>query len=399
LTVKGGFNFGSGYDPSLLDQLPGEVKVYRARSIEPPYRAVVGMTGGDPQPRPPIAKRILRILRAALLIPDDKIGWIPFALRQGRRILESQKVDLIHALSPPPSSLLVAAILAGRRRLPLVVDFRDPWTHFTLHHWMRFAARRRIEGAMERAVLRRASLILSATHPRTEMLRDSYPSIPSARFETLTNGFDLQDFGPPTPPPRNDPFTLVYTGSIYYFRNPGGFLQALEKTLTTYPDMRDKVQVIFAGLSGPDLSRRIGEHGLEQIVKILGIVPYQQSIELQKEADLLLLFLGDSPMAPSWYPAKVFEYLATGRSILALAPEGITADLVREAGTGVVVSPEDVPAIGEAIRDLFLRWREGTLPSLKDPDFPARFERRALTARLVEMYGQVLASPTDSSAS
>jgi len=390
LTVKGGFNFGSGNDPSLLDQLSPEVKIHRARTIEPPYRAFMGMAGGDPRSRTPVGKRIIRALRAALLIPDDKIGWIPFALREGRRILANQNVDLIHALSPPPSTLLVASNLAKRSGLPLVVDFRDPWTQFTLHHWMRFAARRKIEVAMERAVLRRSSLIMSATQPRTEMLRESYPQIPPDRFDTLTNGFDLEDFGPPPPPSRNDLFTLVYTGSIYYLRNPVSFLQALREALRTHPEMSDKLNVVFAGLAGPDLPRRIREFGLEGIVTIRGIVPYRRSIELQKSADVLLLFLGDSPMASSWYPAKVFEYLATGRAILALAPEGITADLVKEAGTGMVVGPEEVPAIVRAIVDLFLKWKEGRLPALHDPGFPARFERKALTARLAGMYERIL---------
>jgi glycosyltransferase involved in cell wall biosynthesis len=301
-------------------------------------------------------------------------------------------VDIIHALSPPPSSLLVASSLAKRSGLPLVADFRDPWTQFSLHHWMRFAARRKMEIAMERAVLRRSSLVLSATPPRTEMLRESYPGLPQDRFETLTNGFDLEDFGPPAPPPANDRFTLVYTGSIYYYRNPVVFLQAVREALNGHPEMRGRLQVLFAGLAGPDLSGRIRDLGLEEVVTLRGIVPYRRSIELQKSADVLLLFLGDSPMAPSWYPAKVFEYIATGRPILALAPEGITADLVREAGTGIVVGPDDAGGIASAFADLFSRWKQRRLPTLRDPAFPARFERRALTLRLAGMYERILGS-------
>jgi glycosyltransferase involved in cell wall biosynthesis len=183
---------------------------------------------------------------------------------------------------------------------------------------------------------------------------------------------------------------MVYTGSLYYRRDPAYFLQALSHLVTTHPQMKEKLQVVFAGLAGPDLPRRIRDLGLERLVTLRGIVTYRDSIELQKSADVLLLFLGESSMAPSWYPAKVFEYLATGRPILTLAPEGITADLVREAGTGIVVAPGDAGAIGAAIEDLFQRWQEGRLPTLEDPDFPARFDRKVLAGRLAGFYQRVL---------
>ena len=60
--------------------------------------------------------------------------------------------------------------------------------------------------------------------------------------------------------------------------------------------------------------------------------------------------------------AKVFEYLAAGRPILAVVPpDGQAAELVRETGAGVVVAPGDVEGIAAALRDLEARWRAGTL--------------------------------------
>jgi glycosyltransferase involved in cell wall biosynthesis len=394
LTVRRGLGWSSGTDLTLVEQLPPETRIVRTCSIEPPYRVVSGLAGGDPRQVPSFRKRLLRALRTVLLIPDDKIGWLPFALLRGWRILRHERVDLIFATSPPPTALLVATLLSRWTCCPLVVDFRDPWTQFALHRWLRNLLRRRIEEAMEHAVVRQASRIITVTSPRTKAMAEKYPHIPASRWFTLTNGFDLDDFGLPVSPPHNDRFTIVYTGSFYYHRQPDGFLKALQQAFRTRPDMRSQVRVFIAGGACPGLAEQISAQELDDVIILQGLVPYVESISLQKTADLLLLFIGASPMASTWYPAKLFEYIATGRPILAIVPEGIAADLVREAGTGMVVHPENVGAICQALLDLHVRWREDRLPTLRDPALPMRFERRHLTERLAALFNTVLAEST-----
>ena len=378
-------------DVALLEQLPPQGRVVRTSSLEPPRRLVTGLARGGLTWPSSLSKRFLRGLRTAILIPDDKIGWLPFALREGRGVIRREKVDLVLSTSPPATAHLVAALLSRWGQCPLVVDFRDPWTQHTLHHWLRNPLRRRIEEALEHAVLRRAAGVITVTPPRTAALAEKYPDIPRRRFVTLVNGFDLADFDLPTPPPHNDRFTMVYTGSFYYRRQPDAFLDALQEVFRKRPDMRAQLRVVIAGDTDLHLRERVTARGLEDVVILRGLVPYRESIALQKGADLLLLFIGASPMASTWYPAKLFEYIATGRPILALTPEGIAADLVREANTGVVVHPENVEAIRWALLDLYIRWQEGRLPVLRDPAFPMRFERRRLTERLVALFNAVLA--------
>ena len=52
-------------------------------------------------------------------------------------------------------------------------------------------------------------------------------------------------------------------------------------------------------------------------------------------------------------PGKLYEYLAAGRPILALAePDGDTAALVNRSGAGMAVSPEDATGIRRALDQL-----------------------------------------------
>jgi glycosyltransferase involved in cell wall biosynthesis len=84
---------------------------------------------------------------------------------------------------------------------------------------------------------------------------------------------------------------------------------------------------------------------------------------------------------------KVFEYLAAERPILAtVPPDGAAADLIRETGAGVVVPPDDVPAIRGALETLHSRWRAGELNGTTlDAETRRRLSREARVEELVEL--------------
>jgi glycosyltransferase involved in cell wall biosynthesis len=84
---------------------------------------------------------------------------------------------------------------------------------------------------------------------------------------------------------------------------------------------------------------------------------------------------------------KVFEYLASGRPILAAVPaDGAAADLIRETGAGVVAAPDDVEALKEALHGLHARFAGGGLPAVElPPETRHRLSRRARAEELAEL--------------
>ena len=69
---------------------------------------------------------------------------------------------------------------------------------------------------------------------------------------------------------------------------------------------------------------------------------------LQREADFLLL-LSTGPHRQV-VTAKLSEYLLAGRPILGVLSENEAARIIRETRTGVVVGPDDVDGLREALR-------------------------------------------------
>ena len=364
-------------DPTLLEEVPKEVKVIAAASAEQQLLRAAS--------RP---ARLLGVKPEWFFVPGAQIGWLPFAVRAGEAIIREEDIDVIFATAPVPTSLLIGHVLKRRTRKPLVLDFRDPWTQnvFTNNYPTRL--HRKLEERMERAVLRSADHVVTTTDEMTRGLIDKYPFLRD-RCATIRNGFDSSDFRELTRTASSERFTITYAGSLYGLRTARHFLLALRNLMGKHRDLRNQIRVVFVGHQNWRTGRAVQEVGLEDVVEMNGFVPHRESLQLMLNADVLLLVMGQrealgNGMGPMMIPGKTFEYLATRRPILALAPAGAVSDLIKETGSGLVVPPEDVSAIEGAVLDLFARWQAGTL-SVAPYDVSV-FERRALTGRLAAVF-------------
>ena len=106
-------------DNSLLDGFPDNIKVVRSGIFEP--TAIIkrnkninkGVTNTlFLNRKSTFTDRITKWVRLNLFIPDAKIGWYPYAVAAGKRIINTEKPDLIFSTSPPPTTNLIANKLA-----------------------------------------------------------------------------------------------------------------------------------------------------------------------------------------------------------------------------------------------------------------------------------------------
>jgi len=84
---------------------------------------------------------------------------------------------------------------------------------------------------------------------------------------------------------------------------------------------------------------------------------------------------------------KVFEYLAAERPILAVVPpDGAAAELIRHAGAGVVVAPDDIDGIERELVAMRDRWRAGELDgSPLSDEWRKRLDRRTRVQELADL--------------
>ena len=200
----------------------------------------------------------------------------------------------------------------------------------------------------------------------------------------VENGCDFDDFEGLEYRP-GERFRITHTGSFFGRRSPQAFLEALERT-------DGDVVARFVGGLPPRERHWVESNGLRDRVEVHGFLPRAEALALQRDSEANLLLVPEAEgRGRAVLTAKVFEYLAAERPILAVVPpDGHAAELVREAGAGVVVPPDDVSAIATALAELERRWREGTLDgSPLSPELRARLDRRAGAERLAEILREV----------
>jgi glycosyltransferase involved in cell wall biosynthesis len=280
-------------------------------------------------------------LRSRLLVPDPfVVSWMPFAAAAARRVLEERTIDCL-ITSSPPDSIHLAALRLGRRRPPWIAELRDGWTFEPLRPPFPTAPQRRLDARLERAVAERADGLVAATGPIGEDLERRF----GRPVTTVRNGWDpaLESEISTAEAPALEPdrVNLVYTGSLGGIRghDDRGLLAALREIVVEDAELAGRIRVVIAGPLTDRERADLGGPDLAPVVRILGELPRPQALRLQREADALLLITSSERSIAT---GKLYEYLASGRPILALAGENEAARIVEETGTGTVVAPDDV---------------------------------------------------------
>jgi len=339
-------------DPMLCREVPASVRVERTASVEPrvPLLALrrLGLAG--------LAARV----EPWFYLPDDQRGWVPFAARRGAQVLRETKHDAVLSTSGPYSAHLVALRLHRRFGLPWVADFRDEWT---TNPYIRYPTtwHQRLNERLERQVLREADRVVCVSKPWLSNLAALVPEEPESKFVELANGYDRDHHTDPGPLP--DRFRVVYAGAFYGPRSPAIFLQALENVVAAGGIPREDLDVVFVGHTSSD-------HGLDRWshcnLRVIPQQPFAAAIEHLRQGAVLLLVIPPEG-GPGNHTGKLFNYLATGRPILALAPEpNVAAELIRDSRSGVVAASDDPRDVARALISLYADWKAGR--SLPDQD-------------------------------
>jgi glycosyltransferase involved in cell wall biosynthesis len=325
--------------------------------------------------------------------PDHYIGWLPFAYLAARRLLSQEAVDVIYTVSAPYTAHLVGWLLKKTTGKPWIADFRDEWTQNPTIRPM-FSWQRKANRWLEQQSFDNADSIIIATESYKELMSSLAGPNLREKFTTITNSFDAEDFKPLDALPKGDKFKVVYCGSFYDMQQPAYFLAAMRSLVEEGLLPLDKISLTFAGYTRYNTREMFKDSLLFPAIRYMGIVSHKEAIQQMKEADVLLLIVG-SLRGKENIPAKTFEYIATGKPILALVPpDGEAARVIRETRTGIVVAPEDVNAIKTASLDLYTCWRSAKLRIESNWEQINRYEAREVTRQLsIVLDGLMLDQP------
>ncbi|WP_235184118.1 glycosyltransferase family 4 protein [Hymenobacter sp. IS2118] len=377
-------------DESLLAEVPAGVRVIRTNTSEPfeSYKKLTGRAvpygGFANEGKPGFMQKVLRFVRGNLFIPDPRRGWNRHALAAVEELLAAgETFDAVLTSSPPHSTQLIGLELKKRFGLRWLADMRDPWTDIyyykDLHHTPLAAW---LDARYEQQVLTQADAVL-VTSPETKRLfLAKLPTLPTAKFHVLPNGYDESDFQEQSAPPA-DCLRITHTGTITELYHIGHLLEALAACAARHPEV--PLRLRFVGQVSAGLREQVEKAGLLEMTEFLPFVPHDESIRHLLSASALLMAIPDVPRNFGILPGKVFEYLAANKPILCVGPAGSDADnLLQECAAGQALPYDDFALMLETLEGLFAQWRIN--PNL---DLPAishkRYSRVELTGKLAEI--------------
>jgi glycosyltransferase involved in cell wall biosynthesis len=383
-------------DPALMERI-ADVDVARVDGRMPPDRS--GMSA-----------RLARWLEQ----PSPWVNWWVKSARETARSLDGP-FDLILANLIPYETAFAAAKLSRELRIPWVADLEDPWALDE----MRVAPTRlnyRIDRTRMRFGLETATGIIMNCREAANRLRTEMPDLGRV-VAGIPHGFTAEDFDG-RPAHRDDlAFRIVHTGSLHtqlgidhrrsarmrrllggtsvdvdiLTRSHVNVIAAIDRLLESEPRIAGRIELHLAGHL-TDADRAV--IGDRPYVRTYGQLSHGDTIALARSADLLFLPMHDMPEGrpAGLVPCKTYEYLATGRPILAAVPDGDARDLLSRFRRAHVVRPADVGAMALAIHQRLQDPGRGVGEAGIDSDELGPYERRQLTRRIARVLDEVMGS-------
>lgn len=242
-------------------------------------------------------------------------------------LVRNRNIDLIHAHTPVPFAVDVAALVSRRMGIPLVITYhsntlyRDQWWMDTLTTlYLPFQA----------LAFRRASVIAAVS----QGLRQTYPSYAS-KMTVIPSGVNLGEFPQTSYPKQSQRCLFIGPLSSAY---PSKGLDVLLKSMVRVHQKFPMAELWVAGGGNRQEAFEImaKKLGIAPRVRFFGQVDHSKIPSMMREANVIVVPSLKSEGAPT----VIVEAMASGRPVIGTNVGGIP-DLIQHGQTGAVVAPHD----------------------------------------------------------
>ncbi len=326
-----------------------------------------------------------------MTFPCAALSWARDVTRYIETNLDISKFQAVYTTSFPHSAHLVGYSLKKKYGIPWVSDYRDPWTFNAYFEPDMSRPRDRMLFELEKLLLRYADRNLVTMEEYIGVYRD-YFQLPEGKVECITNGYDEEDFaGISRGTEWTEKFTINYSGVMYTKnRSIVPVLQAMKELAEEGKVDLDRLLFRIVGTSDVDVEQLAAKYGMSSVLTCTGYLSHSEALKANENSNLLLLLLGDEERVKMTYPGKIFEYLRSGRPVLALAPrESAVGALLRKTGGGEAYLSTQRAEIKAMILREYQRWDRGETSEALHSPLVENYERRKLTRQLAALLDRV----------
>ena len=317
-------------------------------------------------------------IRGNLFIPDARVFWVKPSVAYLHKYIVENNIDTIITSGPPHSLHLIGLELKQKLDVKWYADFRDPWTTIGYHKSLRlssFAAKK--HKALEHKVLNTADTIIVTS----KTTKSEFEAITNKPIAVITNGYDTEQVEKQT---LDAKFSLAHIGSFLSERNPMILWESLIELIQEIPDFKAHLEIKLIGAVSQEVLGTISQFGLDQYLNNLGYVSHTEAIAHQRRSQVLVLIEIDSEDTKSIIPGKLFEYMVSGRPIVAIGPDDSDfAEIITNTNTGAFFKYSEKMKLKSVILDFYNQFLEGKLQS--NGVGLQKYSRKSLTKELAQL--------------
>ena len=389
-------------DRSLMDQLPASAELIRITEEGPFEESGFPGERGIKSHIGPFCRRVVR--EVSVNSPDVLLLTMsPFILSEIPRLI------------PRESDTRV------------VVDLRDPWI---LDYWPVHSSRsvRRRQGRLMKDMLESVDGIVMNTPEATAQCLKVFGGHLESKILTLENGFEPEQFSTPDTS-RSSVIRIMHTGTFHCEslatprglrarlasfrhasrgvidrtgRTPHHLFHAARLLRGEDPEIASRLHFDFVGHVDHGLEKCVRDGGFDSQTTLHGYVAHDRMTDLVAGASGLFLpggKLADGVRDPIT-PGKTYEYLASGRPVLAALHPGSGLDLVCSFPGVFSCDPCSPRSIAAGIKSIAGLHDDGSDRDLlsRRRDLLAPYTRASLARRLSDFMSRVVRTePSDRS--
>ncbi|MDA8865585.1 hypothetical protein N9I24_04810 [Gammaproteobacteria bacterium] len=250
-------------------------------------------------------------------------------IKSGHIRLPNQ-VDFVISSFPDRSSVDVGKVIANQYKAKWIIDYRDLWA---LNHYSDHSSITKLYlGWKEKLIIKNSCALIFASDGLMSDFK-TYFNLPT-KMLSIYNGYNPLDQKRKEPRNLDAPFSIVYTGSLYGGKRD---ISPFFKLLDEIPDSVFKICLLSKYADSDYIESIIPDH-LSNRILIRYEVPHNETIELQKSADILALVVTNDGIDFSYPTAKIFEYMKAGVEIVSNARPGSEIDkILLETKSGCLI--------------------------------------------------------------
>lgn len=323
-------------------------------------------------------------IRGNFFIPDARVFWVKPSIQNLEKYLKENHYDVLVTTGPPHSLHLIGLGLKKKfPQLKWLADFRDPWTEISYYKHLKLTKLAdRKHRKLEEQVFKNADITLATSYTDAENFREK-----GANAFCVTNGFDLEvgsqksEVGSKN---SSTKFTLSYIGVLEQLRNPEILWDLLNDLVQENEDFSNDFQLKFVGRLDDKILEKIENSSLKRHLINLGYQTHDVALEHMKDSTLLLITNFPQESSKGIIPGKIFEYLATGKTILSFGPKEADVErILEDTKAGKHFGYEEKENLKNFILESYQKWKSGNL--IPNSENIAQFSRRNLTKKLADI--------------